>query len=56
MPGTSSAKTRFALLAGHDEPCQRIRDEQVASPYNTSLGCEPFSRYKRPTNGNFLAD
>ena len=25
MPGTSSAKTRFALLAGHDEPGSGLR-------------------------------
>jgi hypothetical protein len=31
-----------------------IRGEQVVLNKNTTLGREPFSRYKRPTGGNFL--
>src|SRR6266852_9010408 len=45
MPGTSSAKTRFALLPGHDELCGRISHEFEPSSRDDFLPllAEPFN-------------
>ena len=44
MPGTSSAKTRFALLAGHDELYQLILElAPQGISYTTILSAIPRS-------------
>jgi hypothetical protein len=50
MPSTSSAKTRFALLAGHDEPRSRTIFDAGLTPDPNHL---PISRRPVPPGGAY---
>jgi hypothetical protein len=58
MPGTSSAKTRFALLPGHDElwcsrEAMRLKDEATARAKKAAGNFLPAARFKSVLHSSY---